>query len=317
MRKSTTELFNFAMLYLRKTDLIFGYLATLPMKELSAKRYAFGWCVIRYIDEIIDSAQSPDIKTAVLSSYEALIDQIQDGSKNAGDMSDNFELCLYEYLQMEKIATVETLTCFRNILKSFKMDIARTNKVLKWSEYDEYLFYRSDSVLELYYRLFFNKISPVISDLAKDYARSFQYVDDVCDFYKDMDVGQINITSDEIKLLSISSITLNDSNDSNNFSENRKNIVLGHYFNFIENVDTHIKSLIIRRYLKESIGYNISPIIDGCFKPGTDIKLPFKSIILLITSPKRQDRLFKVLNILIYVYCLIPWYSYSRKQWKK
>lgn len=317
MTEKQNELFDFAMQYLRKNDLIFGYLATLPMKKNDAYRYAFSWTVIRYIDEIIDSSRNLSEKRQTLDKFNNLIDLITNGLIEKSEMGDKFEECLYEYLEMDDASDVKTLSFFQNVLKSFDIDITRTEKVLSWKEYDKYLFYRSDSVLELYYSLFFNESSKKISEYAKDYARSFQYVDDVCDYYKDFSIGQINITEDEVKKLEIKDVNLKDNLEAKNFAKYRKELVLKHYFRFIENVDKSLYSFHIKRYLKESIGYNIYPIIVNKFKPGKEIKLPFKSLILFLTSLKKQSKMFPFFHYFMYLYCLVPWYSYSPKKAEK
>ena len=299
------------MTYLGKTDLIFGYLAALAIEKQNARRYAFCWTVIRYLDEIIDSTESSGEKRNILEKYCTLVDLISNNIIEKTDMADDFEKCLFEYVKLDATSNNETISLFQNILKSFEMDIERTGKILRWADYDHYLKYRSDSVLELYYVMYFNKKSPEVNQLAKDYARTFQYVDDVCDFFDDFKIGQINITQDELDSLQINSPDLKDASSAIKFANRRKELILRHYFDFIKTVNSSTLPFYKKRYLKESIGYNIDPIITNKFNPGYKIKLPFISIITRIASFKNQGLIFEILHKIIYLYCLIPWYRYK------
>lgn len=256
-----SKLLNSARMYLRNIDLAFGYMASFPLKKTESDRYVLSWSVIRYLDCIIDSSATICSKQTALNRYmEITDDYILNGKlPNIETEVDSF---MTEYLKLEKISTIKTIDCFRNILNSFKMDISRHDKILSWDEYDDYLIYRSDSVLELYYRLLFQRIDPWVKKLAHHYARVFQYVDDVLDFFDDIEIGQINITKNEMQKIGLSNIADIKTEKIELFYNMRKELIANHFLAFIEMlVEKSDLPYSLRRYLEESIGYNITPYI--------------------------------------------------------
>jgi len=303
-----------ARTYLRQVDLAFGYMASFPLAKLESDRYILSWSVIRYIDGIIDSTASNCEKNDALGRYIKFTDNYIANSV-LPKVETEIDSFMAEYLRLETISKIKTIDCFRNILRSFEIDISRQGQILTWDDYNKYLVYRSDSVLELYYRLLFRNSDDWIKQLAHHYARVFQYVDDVLDLFDDIKVGQINVTKDEMATLG-----LNDISDIANckekvieFCKKRREFVANHFLMFIEILrNQNNLSVFVQRYLEESIGYNILPIINDNFYPGTKLVLPFEDIVKGITKTKRQTALYRLLHFVIFIYSLPHWYVNSK-----
>ena len=298
-----------ARLYLHKDDFVLGYLSSIALKRRESDQWVLAWSLIRQIDDIIDSCIDEDEKKNLLEYFNGIYKDILSNNIKAVDKLNLFEKYLYYYVCAEKQSEIKTIDCFNDILHSFEIDISRTNKILSWREYTDYLYFRSDRVLELYYKLYFRKNDAWIKELAYHYARVFQYVDDVLDLFDDLNVGQINITSDECKLLNIENIYSMDNKDTASFCKYRREKILSHYQNYLILVEDKVKSLLVKRYLIESIGYNISPIAENRFIPGETLRFPFESLLMKITNYNMQTTLFKAVQPIFYVYFLIPYYS--------
>ncbi len=298
-----------ARMYLHDNDFVLGYLSSIALGRKESDRWVLAWSIIRKIDDIIDSAIDKNKKKGLLRYFNEIYRNAWNNNAKISENMDLFEKYVYYYVHMEKRSEIKTIDCFNDIICSFELDIARTNKILSWKEYNDLLYYRSDRVLELYYRLFFRKNDIWIKEISHHYARVFQYVDDVLDLYDDINVGQINITSDECNLLDITDIYSMDKKEITSFCNYRKEKIWSHFYDYLSLVETKINSLISRRYLKESVGYCISPLLENRFTPGETLRFPFELLLQKITNYNIQTGLFRVVQPIFYFYFLFPYYS--------
>ncbi len=304
-----------ARMYLHDNDFVLGYLSSIALGRRESDRWVLAWSIIRKIDDIIDSSIYENEKKRFLRYFNEIYRNTWNNNVKISEKTDLFERYIYYYIHAEKQSEIKTVDCFNDIIHSFEIDIARTNKILSWKEYNNLLYYRSDRVLELYYRLFFRKDDIWIKEISHHYARVFQYVDDVLDFYDDISVGQINITSDECNLLDIEDIHSMDKKEITSFCNYRKKQIRLHFYDYLTLVETKINSLIDKRYLKESVGYCISPLLEDRFIPGETLRFPFESLLQKITNYNKQTGLFKVVQPIFYLYFLFPYYSLKKVHW--
>src|SRR5690554_1182164 len=150
------EMLDSARSYLKSIDLAFGYMANIPLRKAESDRYVLAWSVIRYIDTIVDSTADKGKKTEALLRYQRMADELSADCSSTPDTK-HFDGYMEAYLGMEKASDIKTIDCFKNILRSFELDISREKTILTWDKYDRHLANRSDSVLELYYRLLFKR----------------------------------------------------------------------------------------------------------------------------------------------------------------
>ncbi|GFO97379.1 hypothetical protein ig2599ANME_1580 [groundwater metagenome] len=293
--ETSKALMNFVWNYLWEKDIEI-LLGTIGMKRNLRRIFLLGWATIRKVDDLLDSLSSPELQ---MHETQKVIQYINDIERDKTFIvEDIFDKILNVYVLLEKNNTLNTLDCFKKLAHSADLDIARRGKILTWNEYEELVYYKAECTTEYWVRFLLNRNDKITEEFAHHFGRLSQYWDDVVDLNKDLKVGMINITKDELERFKIYHIINMTSEQIKKLCDYRESLICNHCVELLKVIDT-VGSYYQRRLLKSYLAYQMQNIQNNTFYPDAPYSFPFLSLyrwLLNSKDPSAHESLYQMLG---------------------
>lgn len=293
--EASKALMNFVWNYLWEKDIEI-LLGTIGMKRNLRRIFLLGWATVRKVDDLLDSLSSPVLQ---IQETQKVIEYINEIEKNKPFIvEDIFDKILNVYVLIEKKNTLNTLDCFKNLAHSAELDIARRGKIITWTEYEELLYYKAECATEYWVRFLLNRNDNIAKDFAHHFGKLSQYWDDVVDLNKDLKVGMINITKDELEKHKIDNVNNMTTEQIKKICDYRESLICNHCVELLKVIDT-VESYYQRRLLKSYVAYQMQNIQNNTFYPDAPYSFPFLSIykrLLNSKDPSASEYFYQIIG---------------------
>ncbi len=293
--EASKALMNFVWNYLWEKDIEI-LLGTIGMKRNLRRIFLLGWATIRKVDDLLDSLSSPVLQMQETQKVIGYINDLE--SDKPFIVEDIFDKILNVYVLLEKNNILNTLDCFKKLAHSAELDIARRGKVLEWKEYEELVYYKAECTTEYWVRFLLNRSDKIAKEFAHHFGKLSQYWDDVVDLNKDLKVGMINITDDELEKFKIVQVNNMTPEQIKKFCDYREELICNHCVELLKIIDT-VESYYQRRLLKSYVAYQMQNIQNNTFYPDAPYSFPFLSMyrwLLNSKDPSAYESLYQILG---------------------
>lgn len=313
--EASKALMNFIWNYLWEKDIEI-LLGTIGMKRNLRRIFLLGWAMVRRVDDLLDSLSSPVLQMQETQKVIQYINEIERDKPFI--VEDIFDKILNTYVLIEKKNSLNTLDCFKKLAHSAELDIARRGKIITWKEYEELLYYKAECATEYWVRFLLNRNDKIAGDFAHHFGKLSQYWDDVVDLNKDLKVGMINITKDEIEKFKIDNVHNMTPEQVKKFCDHREALICNHCVELLNVIDS-VESYYQRRLLKSYVAYQMQNIQNNTFYPDAPYSFPFLSVyrwLLNSKDPSAHESFYQILGQLSVIFPIgkIPTEpSYARK----
>lgn len=288
LHSSACALLNYARLYLWETD--FDAMAAIfPLPPKFSRRAFLGWTFIRYVDGLVDKNTDLQQQISLIEWYYQILRK-----QNLNKAKDVFEKMTEVYVILEDICKPKTINDVLGIFHSFDIDIRRKGQIPNWHQYHELIYYKAECVGLFWLRLHLNRNDELLTTIAHHFGRIGQYIDDVCDYYKDLDVGQYNITLEELQELGIQSPFEINRELIRQFCQHRCSLILMHcqkVLEVIKKLNSNKDKRIILRWME--IATQLIQL--NQLWPGAKHHFPYEPFIKWITNvqdPMKYEQLY-------------------------
>lgn len=288
-------LMNFVWNYLWENDIEI-LLGTIGMKKNLRRIFLLGWAIIRKVDDLLDSLSSPELQ---MQQTRKVIGYINDIENDRDFIVNNiFDKILNVYVLLERANSLDTLDCFKKLAHSAELDIARRGKILTWKEYEELLYYKAECTTEYWVRFLLDRNDKITEGFGHHFGKLSQYWDDVVDLNKDLKVGMINITSDELEILKIPEANKMTHEQIKMFCDHREDLICQHCVELLKVIET-LNSCYQRRLLRSYVAYQMQNIRNNTFYPDAPYSFPFLSLyrwLLDARDPCAHESVYQILG---------------------